>query len=356
MNGSGKSTTLKMLSGEILPSQGTATLDGLDMLFEQGKVRRMIGYCPQFDALLDLLTVREHLELFGRLKGVPESHLNSKVAKKMAELRLTEYEHRLAHTLSGGNRRKLSVAICLMGDPLLLLMDEPTTGVDALNRRFLCDVIAEYSVHKQKGAVVLTTHSMEEVEALATRVGILSAGQFKCLGSIQHLKNRFGKGIVFRIRMLPPDEDGVTAARTKLEAAGMGEVLESSAALEKACRVLGCERRKDKFTSSDPTGWMIQSALEKDGGVDFTALSQWWASEDDGDKLEGFIRQKFGNAEIMERRPGQYVFRALELELSLGECFSVFEEAKEDYHVQEYSVAETSLESIFIALAQQNMD
>ena len=112
-----------MLSGEVLPSSGTATLEGLDILLEQSRVRRMIGYCPQFDALLDLLTVREHLELFGRLKGVPESELDSKVIKKMTELRLGEFEHRLAGTLSGGNKRKLSVAIALIGDPPLILAE-----------------------------------------------------------------------------------------------------------------------------------------------------------------------------------------------------------------------------------------
>ena len=123
VNGAGKSTTLKMLSGEVLPTSGTATLEGLDILLEQAKVRRMIGYCPQFDALLDLLTVREHLELFGRLKGVLDKDLDREVRKKMAELRLEEFEHRLAGTLSGGNKRKLSVAIALIGDPPLILAE-----------------------------------------------------------------------------------------------------------------------------------------------------------------------------------------------------------------------------------------
>jgi ATP-binding cassette subfamily A (ABC1) protein 1 len=354
VNGAGKSTTLKILSGEVLPTSGTATLDGLDILLEQARVRRMIGYCPQFDALLDLLTVREHLELFGRLKGVPEKQLNSKVKKKMSELRLLEFEHRLAGTLSGGNKRKLSVAIALIGDPPLILADEPTTGVDALNRRFLCDVIADYSINRSKGAVVLTTHSMEEVEALGTRVGILSGGRFKCLGSIQHLKNRFGKGIVFRARLAPADSNKIEMFLTKLKRET--KVLNSEQALQRCCGVFGNPGRYERMTSEDPTGWVIRSALDRDGVVDPKMFAQWWISEDDGDRFQRFVLDNFPKAELTEKRPSQFVYRLLELDLSLGKCFSLFEASKSECKVQEYSVAGTSLESIFIALAQQQVE
>jgi ATP-binding cassette, subfamily A (ABC1), member 3 len=230
---------------------------------------------------------------------------------------------------------------------------EPTTGVDALNRRFLCDVLADYSVHKSKGAVVLTTHSMEEVEALGTRVGIMSGGRFKCLGSIQHLKNRFGKGIVFRARLASPEQKDVARV---LAALGRLEELASMEALRSACTRLGRSDRTNKLDASDPTGWVIRSSLDRDGAVDAKAFALWWVGEDDAERFERFVVEKFPSAELVEKRPGQFAYRLPELEMSLGRCFELFEESKAECRVQEYSVAGTSLESIFISLAQQQVE
>lgn len=124
MQGAGKTTTLKMLSGDEIPTRGTASLGGFDILSQQIEVRRLLGYCPQFDALLDLLTCREHLELFARIKGVPESLLAGVVEAKLHEMDLTQYSNKLAGSLSGGNKRKLSVAIAMIGDPPLMFLDE----------------------------------------------------------------------------------------------------------------------------------------------------------------------------------------------------------------------------------------
>ena len=131
INGAGKTTTMKMLTGDYLPSSGTAVIDGHDILSEQLKVRAKLGYCPQFDALLDKLTVREHIELFARIKGVPPERLEQLVAASISELDLTPFENKLAGQLSGGNKRKLCVGIALVGDPKLVLLDEPSSGIDA---------------------------------------------------------------------------------------------------------------------------------------------------------------------------------------------------------------------------------
>ena len=123
INGAGKTSTLKILSGDLIPTRGTAKLGGFDILKQQVLVRRLLGYCPQFDALLDLLTVREHLELYARIKGVPEgAPLRKVVDAKIRELQLDDFEHKYAGTLSGGNKRKLSVAIAMIGDPPILFL------------------------------------------------------------------------------------------------------------------------------------------------------------------------------------------------------------------------------------------
>ena len=118
VNGAGKSTTLKMLSGDVLPTRGTAQMGGLDILNQQVAVRRLLGYCPQTNALLPLLSVREHLSLFARIKGVPWGEVNAVVERRIQQLDLVEFRNKLAGTLSGGNKRKLCVAIALIGEPV----------------------------------------------------------------------------------------------------------------------------------------------------------------------------------------------------------------------------------------------
>eukprot|EP00644_Phytophthora_capsici_P017585 jgi/Phyca11/120597/e_gw1.42.53.1 len=188
-----------MLTGDVQPSHGTATLGGFDILSQQIEVRRQIGYCPQFDALFDLLSVREHLELFGAIKGIPQASLDRVVAEKIQQLNLADFEHKLAGSLSGGNKRKLSVAIAMIGNPAIIFLDEPSTGMDPVSRRFMWDVIADISTRGKESTIVLTTHSMEECEALCSRVGIMVGGRLRCLGSVQHLKSRFGDGLVLDV-------------------------------------------------------------------------------------------------------------------------------------------------------------
>ncbi|KAJ0389711.1 hypothetical protein ATCC90586_011487 [Pythium insidiosum] len=132
INGAGKTTTMKMMTGDILPTSGVGKLGGFDILSQQLEVRRLIGYCPQFDALFELLSVREHLELFARIKGVPSRDLEQVVKDLMHQMNLDDFENKLAGTLSGGNKRKLSVAIAMIGSPPIIFLDEPSTekGVD----------------------------------------------------------------------------------------------------------------------------------------------------------------------------------------------------------------------------------
>jgi ABC-type Na+ transport system ATPase subunit NatA len=170
INGAGKTSTMKMLTGDTLPTSGEARLDGMNVLTSQQACRRLIGYCPQFDALLDKLTVQEHLRLFARVRGVFRKDLDRVVASVMRRMDLSTFANKLASTLSGGNKRKLSVGIALIGGPKVVLLDEPTTGVDPVARRFLWNVISSLAA-QQSCAVILTTHVMEEVEALCTRVG-----------------------------------------------------------------------------------------------------------------------------------------------------------------------------------------
>uniref|UniRef100_A0A452I3D6 P-type phospholipid transporter n=1 Tax=Gopherus agassizii TaxID=38772 RepID=A0A452I3D6_9SAUR len=202
VNGAGKTTTFKMLTGDTDVTSGDAVVAGNSILTHISNVHQNMGYCPQFDAIDDLLTGREHLHLYARLRGIPAEEIERVADWGIQKLDLQMYADQLAGTYSGGNKRKLSTAISLIGCPPLVLLDEPTTGMDPQSRRFLWNSIV--SVIREGRAVVLTSHSMEECEALCTRLAIMVKGTFKCLGTIQHLKYKFGDGYIVTMKIKAP--------------------------------------------------------------------------------------------------------------------------------------------------------
>ncbi|XP_053524219.1 retinal-specific phospholipid-transporting ATPase ABCA4 isoform X5 [Artibeus jamaicensis] len=205
VNGAGKTTTFRMLTGDTTVTSGDATVAGKSILTNISEVHQNMGYCPQFDAIDELLTGREHLYLYARLRGVPAEEIERVANWSIQSLGLSLYADRLASTYSGGNKRKLSTAIALIGCPPLVLLDEPTTGMDPQARRMLWNTIM--SIIREGRAVVLTSHSMEECEALCTRLAIMVKGAFQCLGTIQHLKYKFGDGYIVTMKIKSPKDD-----------------------------------------------------------------------------------------------------------------------------------------------------
>ena len=211
VNGAGKTSTLACLTGERFKSSGQAFIHGIS-IDDQIKCRRFVGYCPQFDALFDLLTAKEHLKFYGRLKGLKGQELKDQTDLLLKVLSLTKYRNRKAGTYSGGNKRKLSVAIAMIGNPPVVFLDEPSTGMDPMSRRLMWEFIRNTMSGR---CVVLTTHSMEECEALCHRLGIMVKGQLRCLGTPQHLKSKFGKG--YQLDLTLDDETRKTAMSVESE-------------------------------------------------------------------------------------------------------------------------------------------
>ncbi|KAK7196094.1 ATP-binding cassette subfamily A, member 1 [Novymonas esmeraldas] len=191
-NGAGKTTTMSILCNELLPTSGRAYVCGYNLVEEKKEARQCIGYCPQFDATLDLLTVEEHLHVFAAIRGVDASCHTSVTEALLDMCDLQQYRDVLSGQLSGGNRRKLSVAIALIGGPLVVLLDEPSAGMDPVARRELWTSIQAI---REMCSVVLTTHHLEEVEALADCVAIMVDGGLRCIGAKTHLKNKYGSGV-----------------------------------------------------------------------------------------------------------------------------------------------------------------
>ncbi|KAL3053729.1 hypothetical protein OYC64_006118 [Pagothenia borchgrevinki] len=191
-NGAGKTTTFKMLTGDETVTSGDAYIDGYSILRDIKKVQQRIGYCPQFDALLDHMTGRETLSMYSRLRGIPERYVSGCVENVLRSLLLEPHADKLVRSYSGGNKRKLSAGMALIGGPPVIFLDEPSTGMDPVARRLLWDAVTR--TRESGKAIIITSHSMEECEALCTRLAVMVNGQFKCLGSPQHLKSKFGSG------------------------------------------------------------------------------------------------------------------------------------------------------------------
>lgn len=309
--GAGKTTTLSILSGDIAPTSGRAFIDGLDIKTEQLAVRRLIGYCPQHDALLDLLTVREHLHLYARIKGVGSDVIDSVVNRRMQQMDLVDFADKQAGTLSGGNKRKLSVAIAMIGQPRVVFLDEPSTGMDPVARRYMWDVISALTTRAGECSVILTTHSMEEAEALCTRIGIMVNGQLRCLGTSQHLKNRFGQGFELEIMTELPSAGAVAAHLAQLRAkaphlvaAGAGESALLAVGLADAslCAVFGRPDRADSIASGDSGSSLRQAAAATDDGrIGAWLFCEWWLFEDTADQLHAWLCATFGKIELLVR-------------------------------------------------------
>ena len=203
VNGAGKSTTFKSLTREIAPTTGEITIQGYNIQSQFEEARKLIGYCPQYDAIFPKLTVEETIKFYALIKGIRTKDLDAVVEKAIKDLNLKDHRNKLAGTLSGGNKRKLSVAMALLGNPPIILLDEPSAGMDPEARRFMWQVVEKISQKDKRSAVILTTHSMEEAEALSTKLGIMvRGGVFRCMGSSQHIKNKFGVGYEVEVKVL----------------------------------------------------------------------------------------------------------------------------------------------------------
>lgn len=195
-NGAGKTTTLRIMEGFIDPSSGSVIIEGLSIPEDIDQVYSLTGACPQHDLLWDTLTGREHLLFYGRIKNLGGLNLIKSVDSTLRSVNLFDVQNNLVSTYSGGMKRRLSVAIALIGDPLVVYLDEPTTGLDPSSRRLLWEVIRQAREDK---ALVLTTHSMEEAEALCDRLGIFVNGRLECIGNPKELTARYGGYLSFSL-------------------------------------------------------------------------------------------------------------------------------------------------------------
>ncbi|XP_064150853.1 ATP-binding cassette sub-family A member 17-like [Loxodonta africana] len=310
INGAGKTSIFKMLTGEELITSGDAFIQGFSINSDLRKVGaaggwkkgapghtggaaflsdqlpawlsdpqvwQYIGYCPQLDALLDHMTAQETLVMYARLRGIPECYIRACVDHMLDELLMYKSANKLVHTYSGGNKRKLNAIAALIGDPAVIFLDEPSSGMDPMARRLLWDTVVR--ARESGKAIIFTSHSMEECEALCTRLAIMVQGQFKCLGSPQHLKSKFGSGYSLRAKVQ------VDAQKVVLE------------------------------------------------------------------EFKAFMHLTFPGSILEDEHQGMVHYHLPSHGLSWAKVFGTLEQAKEIYALDDYAVSQVSLEDIFLSFA-----
>ncbi|XP_047150016.1 ABC transporter A family member 1-like [Vigna umbellata] len=251
--------------------------------------------------------------------------------EKLAEFDLLKHANKPSFSLSGGNKRKLSVAIAMIGDPPIVILDEPSTGMDPIAKRFMWDVISRISTRRGKTAVILTTHSMNEAQALCTKIGIMVGGQLRCIGSPQHLKTRFGNHLELEVkptevssadlqtlcqdiqerllevpshpRSLLNDLE-ICIGGTDSVTSGNTSIAEISLTREMISLIghwLGNEERVKTLISCTPifegaSQEQLSEQLFRGGGIPLPVFSEWWLSKQKFSEIDSFILSSFRGA------------------------------------------------------------
>lgn len=188
-NGAGKTTFLRQLTTELKPTSGAVEIFGIDAIENSGKAKTLMGVTPQEAGVFETLTVREHLELFGKIKGLSKTEARRQTSEIVENLELENETNKQVGELSGGQRRRILIGLALLGKPPLLILDEPTTGLDPVSRRTVWQLIKK--VRCEGATVILSTHYMEEAEQLCERIAFISAGRIVADGTLAELRAKF---------------------------------------------------------------------------------------------------------------------------------------------------------------------
>ena len=346
LNGAGKTTTFKCITQELSPSHGKIYINGRDMRNNFSELSNVFGYCPQFDAIFEYMTVYENLEFYGKIKGIKHEYLEKVVNAMIEEMSLSEFTNKISGRLSGGNKRKLSVAISFLCSPPIVLLDEPSTGMDPEARRFMWSVIHKISTKGKKASVIMTTHSMDEAETLCKRMAIMVNGEFVCLGRSGEIKEKYGYGYEIEVRIKPLSEikfEKIMSQNNfdKNMKINMGNIEETLDALGDSNFIN--ELTKGRFGSK------IIRDIQINGDIPIRTLVSWTFFVKNALKFIKKAEKYFEKIILTEHIDNNFLFKMKKNKntKSIGFFFGLFESNKDACYVTEYSIQQTSLEQIF---------
>ncbi|KAL5277968.1 ABCA3.2 family protein [Megaselia abdita] len=301
-----------MLTGEISSTSGSAYVFGYDVRKHLFEARKYLGYCPQFDALFYSLTIKQNLKIYCMIKGVPKSFIDQVIENLQHSFGIPNIKKKIT-SCTKSTHRKVSIIISLIGCAPLLLLDDPTGGMHPTDQTKFWNIV---SVLRETGkTIILTSHSVEEIEEVCTRMAVMVNGVFKCIGASQHLKNRFSKGLILKVKM--QTTKSIPIYRSMLE-----------------CGTSDLEVRLASMES-----------LEEEPGEQVVAT--------DFDRLHNFIITKFTSA-ILTAQFERYLIYHVPTsarQVRWSYIFGVMEQIKEEYYIEDYTISQTTLEEVFFSLA-----
>ena len=361
-NGAGKSSTLSMLSGELAPSGGTALIGGKSIYTQLLEVFSILGICGQADIIWESLTGREHLVLACSLRRIPVAEHEHVVCTLLDDLGFKKWADKPVKVYSGGTRRKLCVAIALVGGTSMVLLDEPSTGVDPVSKRLMWDLLRK---ERQRRTLVLTTHSMTEAEALSSRIAIMGKGELRCIGSPQHIKSKYGRGVYLQVQappasapillsrlqslfhMVQPGEaHGQTQVPSRQVGIQSGEVhVASSSSFQGNMNVIvtmqGEARTSAEATERGDAGQETMIEQVVDGEIQFMSFCLQCTDSRNANKSGGGAGGAVEGSGLMLGG------------LPLADLFSAMEEWKAELKVADYSISQVTLEQVFLTVTRE---
>ncbi|CAM9584856.1 unnamed protein product [Chrysoparadoxa australica] len=357
INGAGKTTTQSMISATVMPSKGSVFLAGEEIYSKPDLLAKHLGYCPQFDALWDHLTPREHLVCAARCRGYGEDDIPELVHQLLELVGLQFHATKFAKTLSGGNKRKLSLAMAVMGEPTVILLDEPSAGMDPVARQQMWNVVTAAA---EKCAIVLTSHSMEEVEAICSRISIMVAGRIQAIGTSSHLKTRFSVGYKLDVLCAQPTAGelatfaGVSGIELVGEVRGPVQLAEALAGVKDAVReeiTSGALGQLIHASMVDGIGAARNQAEQQ--GVSALELASLACSVLWRQDIIDFVMGAFQGASLTETQGARLTFTLPETGLSLADMFEVLERSSKEMHIEAFTLGQTTLEQVFNRFAAE---
>ena len=324
-NGAGKTTFFSILTGIYEPTNGNAFIRGHSIKTELERSYEFIGYCPQFDLLWEDLSVENTLYFYSRIKNKEKSKINYMVKKILEDVNLMKFKNYLVRELSGGMKRRLSLGIALIGEPPIVFLDEPTTGLDPKNKREIWDILSHC---KENRCMILTTHLMDEAETLCDRIGIILKGKIRCLGSQYKLKAEYGKGFKLCINLKP-------------------YLLEDSYSNE------------DKIENLKKLENIIKETSDRKMGFFFDKnkiIEQNKKNEKRIKKIKQFLNTIFNkNCNLMEKHRSAAIFEIGSDVFNPELLFQKLEENKQELEITNWAISQIDLEDIFIKLTEKDL-
>ena len=352
-NGQGKTTAFKCLCQEEKPDGGIIKINNIDIYDQTIKEKPNVGYCPQFDSIFEFLTVKENLKYYGKLKGISGYTLDNIIEIIIKKLNLQKFSDRLSGQLSGGNKRKLSVGISIICKPCVIFLDEPSTGMDPYTRRLLLLLLHRAYLRdnpkkpdKSPRSIVLTTHSIEEAEALCDKIGILVGGKFDVKGRISEILQKKSKGVELNIEFKKPSPEYLQKKYGDI----LAEIIKDENGIKEFLNSIN-KNHYIKFLEKKHFGKDILKVISSKKKINKFSILRWVEYLNFLLDLVNKIKNYFASVHCVQFKLNNFILlikNNQENKRNDNHLFGIIEQYREILFIEEYTYSLTTLESIFI--------